>query len=433
VFDSLKILIQYLLFRHFRNFTNRTALLSWQKKKIIQYRKSTLRSFPFFEQFTGEGLEGLPITNKQIMEEHFQGLNSLGLDYKTALQLAQDATSPGTSALYQGVTIGMSSGTTGKRSLFIVSPRERRSWLAAVLSKIFGGNFLEKHKVALLLSANSQLYKTMDTSSALEFRFFDLKKPISDHVEVLNSFQPTLLVAPSSVLSLLADQQSCGNLKIAPGKIFSGAEVLTNITRSKVRDAWNMITHQIYQATEGFLGITCSLGTLHLNEEFMHFEREWIDKERRAFNPIITDFTRTTQSMTRYRMNDILIETHEPCPCGSPLLSIERIEGRCDDILIFQSIGTNKSLYFPDEIRAVILDSSSDIQDFHIEQLDEATLHMAVLGKGWEKAAKALQNKIVGKSPKIRKIPYSAPDNHGVKMRRIRRSPSISLSSPNDN
>nr|MBT2175989.1 CoF synthetase [Streptococcus mitis] len=87
--------------------------------------------------------------------------------------------------------------------------------------------------------------------------------------------------------------------------------------------------HQVYQCTEGFLATTCKQGTLHINEDLVHIEKEYLDQEKGIFVPIITDFMRKTQPIIRYRLNDILIEKKTPCSCGSPFLALERIDGRC--------------------------------------------------------------------------------------------------------
>ena len=67
----------------------------------------------------------------------------------------------------------------------------------------------------------------------------------------------------------------------------------------------------------------------------MHIEKEYIDPATRRFVPVITDFSRTSQPIIRYRLNDILTEAAAPCACGSLFTAIERIEGRCDDTLYF--------------------------------------------------------------------------------------------------
>ncbi len=71
---------------------------------------------------------------------------------------------------------------------------------------------------------------------------------------------------------------------------------------------------------------------MHLNEDIVHIQKEYLDEQSRRFVPIITDFSRTSQPIIRYRLNDILTEADKPCLCGSPYTAIERIEA---DAMIF--------------------------------------------------------------------------------------------------
>jgi putative adenylate-forming enzyme len=115
--------------------------------------------------------------------------------------------------------------------------------------------------------------------------------------------------------------------------VYSVAEVLSFDDKQKLEDYFKQPIHQIYQATEGFLGATCEHGNLHLNEEFVHFEFEWLDKQKTRAIPIITDFTRKTQPIIRYKMTDVLIMDKQPCPCGRHTHVVQAIEGRSDDII----------------------------------------------------------------------------------------------------
>ena len=84
-------------------------------------------------------------------------------------------------------------------------------------------------------------------------------------------------------------------------------------------------------ATEGLLGTSCAHGTLHLAEDAVHFELEPVAGGD-LVSPIISNFTRETQIMARYRMNDLLRLKPEGCACGSPLRAIAEVAGRSDDI-----------------------------------------------------------------------------------------------------
>jgi putative adenylate-forming enzyme len=94
-------------------------------------------------------------------------------------------------------------------------------------------------------------------------------------------------------------------------------------------------------------------------------QKEYLDKDLGKFIPIITDFSRTTQPIIRYRLNDILTEKKEPCPCGSVFTAIEKIEGRCDDIFYLPAIEGEKFIpVFPDFICRAVIYSSPEIEEY---------------------------------------------------------------------
>src|SRR5699024_9723342 len=102
-------------------------------------------------------------------------------------------------------------------------------------------------------------------------------------------------------------------------------------------------------------GHTCEHGTIHLNEDVVIIQKEYMDKKQGVFIPIITDFRRKTQPIIRYRLNDLLQEKQNPCTCGSPFTALEKIEGRADDLFYLRHTG-NEGLraVFPDFIRRAI-------------------------------------------------------------------------------
>ncbi len=96
------------------------------------------------------------------------------------------------------------------------------------------------------------------------------------------------------------------------------AEVLDPLDRQRIEAAFAVRVEQIYQATEGFLGATCEHGVIHLNEEFLIVEREWVDEARTRFVPVITDLYRSSQPIIRYRLNDVLVPRRGRLPVRPP-------------------------------------------------------------------------------------------------------------------
>lgn len=174
------------------------------------------------------------------------------------------------------------------------------------------------------------------------------------HIRRLNLYQPSILAAPPSVLKILAMAIKSNELKIKPIKVISIAEVLEPIDQLFIGEQFQQTIHQVYQCTEGFLDVSCSQGIIHLNEDLVVIQKEYIDDRR--FIPVITDFCRTTQPIIRYRLNDILVESSKPCSCGSIFTALEKIEGRCDDIFyLYTRFGGKLVPVFPDFLRRALM------------------------------------------------------------------------------
>jgi putative adenylate-forming enzyme len=130
-------------------------------------------------------------------------------------------------------------------------------------------------------------------------------------------------------------------------------------------------------------GQTCEHGNIHLNEDGLLIEKNWLDPTR--FVPIITDMRRRIQPVVRYKMTDILHVTE--CTCGSKMIAISQIEGRTDDVLKFP----NDRILFPDFIRRAVIGAHSEITNYQIIQKSPSELVLYVSPiVYWENARLAL-------------------------------------------
>ena len=314
------------------------------------------------------------------MMSHFDDINTCGIKLKDAMHLALEAEETRNfGKKINGITIGLSSGTSGNRGLFTVSDKERARWAGVMLARALDTSILGNHKLAFFLRAGSNLYDSVHKRGRLSFRFFDLTQPFNGHLSALNDMQPTQIIAPARVLCLIAQMQKQGKINIHPRRITSVAEVLDPLDAKTISDVFAQPVHQIYQCTEGFLGYTCEHNNLHLNEEYLLVEKEWIDRTTGRFSPVITDFSRTTQPIVRYKLDDILVLDERPCPCGRVSTVITLIEGRMDDLLYGQSHNCEKQIpIFPDQLRQLVIRSSPSISDYRIVQESLGTIRIEV-------------------------------------------------------
>lgn len=349
-------------------FTNRAELERYQGAQLDAMKARLCASSSYFREYRDKPLPEWPLMDKRVMMQHFDTMNTARLKLDDVLKVAFEAEKTRSfTPTVDGFTVGLSSGTSGARGVFVVSPREKNRWAGIMLAKALPRGLFAGERAALFLRANSNLYTAVRTPF-LKFEFFDLLAPMPSHLERLNNYRPSTLVAPAQVLRRLALERLSGTLDISPRRILSAAEVLEPQDRALITAAFGDVLGEVYQATEGFLGITCAHGRLHLNEEFVHIEPEWLDAEQRRFVPIVTDFTRQTQPVVRYRLNDVLVASRERCTCGSATRVIEAIEGRCDDMLRLPGTAGAQVEVFADAISRVLLQSLPLQADYRLTQ-----------------------------------------------------------------
>jgi putative adenylate-forming enzyme len=381
------LLMHYMRTRYGRRWTDRAAFERWQERQVLRQLRFVKERSAFYrelwEERPLEQWRQFPTIDKAAMMAHFDRLNTADIRKEAAMEVALEAESTRDFRPRIGnVTVGLSSGTSGNRGLFLVSDREQAAWAGTMLAKVLPGPLRRAEKIAFFLRANSNLYESVRRGK-LQFEYFDLLEPIERHVERLEAYRPGIWVAPPSVLRLLAEEKRKGLLKAGPHRIVSVAETLDPLDARIIREAFSVPLHQVYQCTEGFLASSCRYGTLHLNEDIVHIGKEYVPGEsqsRRKFVPIVTDFSRRTQPIIRYRLNDLLTEVEKPCPCGSVFTALERIEGRCDDIFYMESEEGGKRIpVFPDYITRAILAASPAIEEYRVIQQGGAELEVELL------------------------------------------------------
>lgn len=310
------------------------------------------------------------MVNKSILMDNFDKINTKNLKKEECFNLAlKSEENRDFAPMINDISIGLSSGTSGSRGLFCADASERSLWAGIILAKVLPKSILSKQKIALFLRANNNLYDRLNSNKII-FKFFDMIIPIKEHVKELKSYNPDYLVAPASVLCQIAKLLESGELTIHPQKVFSAAEVLDKADEKYLEKIFKQKIHQLYQCTEGFLAATCKFGNLHINEEYIVIEKQYLDKENGRFIPIITDLFRKTQPIVRYRLNDILVENNKPCPCGSHHLRLDAIEGREDDIFTFRSLHNDNEevVIYPDFLRRAVISAHSKIEEYRVIQ-----------------------------------------------------------------
>lgn len=394
-----------------RTLTTREVIARYHRRQLHSLGRHLAAAIPFYAGIDPNRPERWPITDKPVLLANFAAMNAAGL----ALDQVRDALARGENRI-GGHTIGHSTGTSGNRGYFVVSDAERYLWLGTLLAKALPDALWRRHRVALALPGFSRLYAAASGGSRVQLGLFDLTEGVDAWTDRFAAFAPDTIVAPPKVLRLLATR----GLLARGTTVFSAAEVLDPVDAGPIAAAIEAPVRQIYMATEGLLGVSCALGTLHLAEDAVAFEWETVGD---LVQPVITDFTRRAQAMARYRMNDLLRVSDARCPCGSAFQAVDAVEGRRDDIFWLPAATGRLVPVTPDVLRNAVLDADRRVDDFRIVQTGPAEITVSlpqnVDGKGVGRALAAALDRL-GASATLT-VTHDIPPIDAAKLRRVRR------------
>ncbi len=339
---------------------SRASFEAWQAAKLKKWLAHDLPKVGFYAN-GATCLSSLPIIDKSNVMAQFEDFNLGRISSAQGWAAFEDTGQIGK------VSIGASTGTSGNRALYAVTPAERFRWLGTILAKTVPGFLFAAERVAVILPQSSDLYDGANQTGRMALRFFDLRSGVETWLDRLEQFDPTTIVAPPRVLRHLAEQ----NAKLHPKRLYSGAETLDPMDRKIIEAAFSVRLGQIYMATEGLFAVTCAHGNLHLAEDANHFELQPVGDG--LVTPLVTGFRRQFQIMARYRMNDLLRMSDQSCSCGSPLRVVDEVVGRMDDAFLFGG-----RLVTPDVMRNAVLNASRDITDFRIRRESERVISLVL-------------------------------------------------------
>ena len=291
-----------------------------------------IEATPAVAHLVGQPLSAFPIMEPRELRRGFQNWNTLGLTREQAEAAARDAEMGGDGLVAPGVAAGYSTGSSGTPGLFLNSETERAAYLGHLLARLLPvRDLIRPLRIALCLRADNRLYQDAGKTGRIRFLFVGLGEDAAARFKRLHAFGPDILIAPPHVLTDLAHRTEAGRKTWSLHRLFYGAEPMGETERAWIGSVLKARPDPLYQATEGFIATSCKHGTLHLNEDVLIVEREPVLGTDR-FVPIVTDLRRTSQSMIRVRLGDLLQPLEGSCPCGSPLTAIHPIEGRLEDL-----------------------------------------------------------------------------------------------------
>lgn len=419
--------IRAFAFHRWGGFSDRAAVAAHHQREWARMRRDMLPRVPFYAGRDPADPFDLPAMDRDRLMAAFDSMTPTGLTRAEAEAMAR-AAEPGAPPPLRrrdGLAAGFSTGTSGRRGLFLTAPAERRQWAAALAGRFLPRPALRAQRIALFLRADNRLYDALN-AGPLRLRFFAASAPAEDHIRDVMAFDPTVLAGPPSVLIALARALAQRGQRLRPRVILCGAEPAEPQDLDELQRAFGPRPDIIYQCTEGVLAMTCRHGQLHLNERHIAFRPEVIDADTGAFVPIISDLSRQSLMVLNYRLDDVLVPAKRTCPCGCASTPIDRIEGRLADA-IFLPAGRATRWISSDDLRRIAL-SVPGVTDWALVQTAPDALRFHLPGCNPQEARVQLR-KACTELAHIRdcavpnvEVADRLPPPEGIKRRRIRRA-----------
>lgn len=263
------------------------------------------------------------------------------------------------------VRIHASSGTTGKPVVVLYTRKDLATW-AESISRAFTSYGATKEDIFQIaygyglftggLGAHDGA--TNIGASVIPISSGNTQKQIT----LMHDFGASVLCCTPSYAMFLGEalresEYPRDEFKLRVG-VF-GAEPWTENMRHELESLLGIKAYDIYGLSEiagPGVGYECSFqcGT-HLNEDYYY--PEIVDPKTGKPLPegtlgelCFTHLTKEGMPLLRYRTHDLTALHYDKCACGRTFVRMDRILGRCDDMLIIRGVNV-----FPTQIEAVIL------------------------------------------------------------------------------
>ena len=336
------------------------------------YQKSDF----FRKYYVGLNLKdvwNLPTVNKNLMMENLTEYNTVDLKKQELLDFClKIEETQNYEERFEGYNVAMSSGTSGNKGIVITSPSEEKYLRAAFFARFSFPKTLRLN-IAFILRVTTPAFQI--DSFGQKLTHISQLDSINNISKKLQDLQPNVLAAPPSMLRIISKEINQGRLDIAPPRVISFAEVLYPEVEEELEEIYGCKIHQIYQASEGPIAMSCKNGSLHINEDIIKIQTFNSDGTEThpgetCYKMIVTDLHKRTQPIIRYELNDLITISSQKCECGSSFRVIEQIQGRNDDLLWSHRTDSGELQFiFPDYLRRAIISSSDEIVEYQVIQI----------------------------------------------------------------
>jgi phenylacetate-coenzyme A ligase PaaK-like adenylate-forming protein len=330
---------------------------AWSRDELLAHQRDRLRALlehavahsPYYRDVLGPGaadapLEALPTLTKATLMEQWDRVCCEPELTLAGIEAHVDG--PRAAELHRGrYRIASTSGATGLRGLFAYDRDDFAVWALACLRATARLGLRPGDRIVSVAAhdpvhISRHIYAELRAGGPPGPQLHALM-PTDELVAGLNAARPESLMGYASVIGLLADEQLCGRLRIAPRVIGCSSEPLTHDIRTRVRRAWGSEPANVYASTEAFLVGASTPATpdaLEIADDLLIVEV--VDADGRPVPDgevgeklLLTNLGNFTLPLIRYELADRVARGAGPNPSGRPYAWLHAVEGRASDTL----------------------------------------------------------------------------------------------------
>lgn len=339
------------------------ARLAWPRERIERYRTERIRALLTFARerspfhaarmadvnpatATLEDLSRLPVMVKQEAQDEWDrivtvpGIDRTGVERVLAEQDWFSYTPTGHQVFSSGGSSGLRGVYVWAWEQFVTLACLAWRWQVRA-EREFGAADSEKRLAVLEAGepphASTPLFDVA-IGPSMSTIVIPAAAPFDGILRAVADARPTHLVGYASVIGRLARAGIAGSLDIAPVRVSTNSEPLSDEDREAIDSAWAAPVHNLWGSTEiGVQAVGCGQGEgLHVCEDEVILER--VDRAGRPVDPgepaartLATGLAGYTFPFIRYDLGDEVTLLPGRCACGSAMRRVGDIAGRHDD------------------------------------------------------------------------------------------------------
>jgi phenylacetate-CoA ligase len=259
------------------------------------------------------------------------------------------ATAAGESYLFDRYHAVASSGTSGRRGVFV------HGWDAWTTYHVACFRFLlrrrldaDAHREGPIRMASvaagrpthmsAATFRTFSDPSRFAVHRFPVTLPREEIVAGLTGFRPEILAGYPSALYQLTFESAVGRRRLAPDQVVVFGEPLLPEQRAALEQAWSAPVHNWWGTSEAnVIGASCGHSAgMHLHDD-LHLV-EPVDTTgapvavgERSAGILLTNLVNPLLPLLRYEISDEVTVLDGPCPCGSTMRRVDDVQGRAEE------------------------------------------------------------------------------------------------------